>query len=99
MRAWLLDDIKGPASLRLGEVEDPSPAGDEVVVDLKVAGLNHLECCHVWLAGPEFLSHILGADCAGVVAVVGEAVRIVCAVDEVISILRFRCPVRCLPAG
>ena len=75
MRAWLLDDIKGPASLRLGEVDDPTPGFDEVVVDIKMAGLNHLD---VWvthgLPAPESFPHIPGSDGAGIVAAVGEAV-------------------------
>lgn len=85
MRAWLLDDIKGPGSLRLGEVEDPAPASDEVVVDLKVAGLNHLDVFVTYgLPAPKSFPHILGADGAGVVAEVGEAVSDWQPGDEVI---------------
>ncbi len=75
MRAWLLDDIKGPESLRLGEVEDPTPANDEVVVDLKVSGLNHLDVFVTHgLPAPKSFPHIPGADGAGVIAAVGDAV-------------------------
>jgi NADPH:quinone reductase-like Zn-dependent oxidoreductase len=85
MRAWLLDDVKGPGSLRLGEVDDPTPARDEVVVDIKVAGLNHLD---VWvthgLPAPKSFPHIPGADGAGVVTEVGEAVSDWKPGDEVI---------------
>ena len=85
MRAWLLDDIKGPGSLRLGEVDDPMPGPDEVVVDIKVAGLNHLD---VWvthgLPAPESFPHIPGSDGAGIVTAVGEAVSDWKVGDEVI---------------
>ena len=85
MRAWLLDDIKGPGSLRLGEIDDPIPGSDEVVIDIKVAGLNHLD---VWvshgLPAPESFPHIPGSDGAGIVSAVGEAVSDWRVGDEVI---------------
>ena len=75
MRAWLLDDIKGPGSLRLGEVEDPEPGSDKVVVDLRVAGLNHLDLFVTYgLPAPKAFPHIPGADGAGVISAVGGAV-------------------------
>ena len=85
MRAWLLDDIKGPGALRLGEVPDPVPGLGEVVVDLRVSGLNHLDVfvTHGLPAPPSF-PHILGADGAGVVSAVGEAVSEWAPGDEVV---------------
>ncbi len=75
MRAWLLDDTNGPGSLRLGEVDDPRPGPDEVVVDIKVAGLNHLDVFVTHgLPAPKSFPHIPGADGAGIVSAVGEAV-------------------------
>jgi len=85
MRAWLLDDIKGPESLRQGEVDDPVPGPDEVVVDVKVAGLNHLDVFVTHgLPAPKSFPHIPGADGAGVVAAVGEGVSVWKPGDEVI---------------
>jgi NADPH:quinone reductase-like Zn-dependent oxidoreductase len=85
MRAWLLDDIKGPESLRLGEVDDPVPGPEEVVVDIKVAGLNHLDVFVTHgLPAPKSFPHIPGADGAGVVAAVGEGVATWKPGDEVI---------------
>ena len=75
MRAWLLDDIKGPESLRLGEVADPVPGPGEVLVDLKMAGLNHLDLFVTnGLPAPKAFPHIPGADGAGVISAVGEEV-------------------------
>ena len=75
MRAWLLDDIQGPQSLRLGEVDDPIPEPDEVLVDIKVAGLNHLDVFVTYgLPAPKSFPHIPGADGAGIVSKVGEEV-------------------------
>jgi NADPH:quinone reductase-like Zn-dependent oxidoreductase len=85
MRAWLLDDIKGPDSLRLGEIDDPTPGPDEVVVDLRVAGLNHLDVFVTHgLPAPKSFPHILGADGAGLVTSVGESVSAWKPGDEVI---------------
>lgn len=99
MRAWLLDDIKGPGSLRLGEVDDPVPGPDQVVVDLKVAGLNHLDLFVTHgLPAPKVFPHIPGADGAGVISAVGESVADWGMGDEVIihpSISCGRCD-RCL---
>jgi NADPH:quinone reductase-like Zn-dependent oxidoreductase len=46
MRAIVLRKPGGPEHLTLEEVEDPTPAADEVVVRLKAAALNHRD---VWI--------------------------------------------------
>src|SRR5688572_13674289 len=85
MRAWLLDDIQGPGSLRLGELEDPLPGPVEVVVDIKVAGLNHLDLFLTHgLPAPKAFPHIPGADGAGVITAIGDAVSEWRPGDEVI---------------
>ncbi|MGH8927582.1 MAG: zinc-binding dehydrogenase, partial [Acidimicrobiia bacterium] len=85
MRAWLLDDTNGPGSLRLGEVDDPRPGRDQAVVDIKVAGLNHLDVFVTHgLPAPKSLPHILGADGAGIVSAVGDGVSNWRPGDEVI---------------
>ncbi|PSP99497.1 alcohol dehydrogenase [Halobacteriales archaeon QS_5_70_17] len=62
--------------LEYAEFEDPSPDDDEVLVDVKAAGLNHLD---VWtrrgLPGVDLeMPHVPGSDAAGVVTEVGEGV-------------------------
>ncbi|MGH8923972.1 MAG: zinc-binding dehydrogenase [Acidimicrobiia bacterium] len=75
MRAWLLDDTTGTDALRLDDVPTPPPGPGQARVRLKVAGLNHLD---VWvskgLPKPKSLPHILGADGAGIIEIVGPHV-------------------------
>ncbi|HSL27177.1 MAG TPA: zinc-binding dehydrogenase, partial [Acidimicrobiia bacterium] len=85
MRAWLLDAIDGPSSLRLADIGEPRPGEGEAIVNLKVVGLNHLD---VWvthgLPAPPSFPHILGADGAGIVGEVGAGVTEWVRGDEVI---------------
>jgi NADPH:quinone reductase-like Zn-dependent oxidoreductase len=85
MRAWLLHDSTGPEAFRLAEVADPTPGPGEVVIDLKVVGLNHLD---LWVSygrpKPPGYPHIVGADGAGVIAALGEGVGGWAVGDEVI---------------
>ncbi|MBW3592761.1 MAG: zinc-binding dehydrogenase [Actinobacteria bacterium] len=74
MKAIRIHEDGGPDVLRLDEVDDPEPADDEVLVRLHAASLNHLD---LWLrrglpSVPK--PRILGADGAGVVEALGEAV-------------------------
>ena len=74
MKAIRIHEEGGPEVLRLDEVDDPRPGPGEVLVRLRAASLNHLDC---WLrqglpSVPK--PRILGADGAGVVAGLGEGV-------------------------
>ena len=40
MQAWLMDDYKGIAGLRLADAPDPAPQPDEVILEVHYAGLN-----------------------------------------------------------
>lgn len=76
MKAWLIDGYNGIASLRLGEVPDPIPASDEVVLRVKFAALNPAD---YYLADGQYpakpiFPHILGRDAVGVIEAVGEGV-------------------------
>jgi len=67
-------------------VSQPKPRAGEVVVEVRAAGLNHLD---IWVRkgrkGVELsMPHILGSDAAGVVAAVGPDVADVRVGDEVI---------------
>ena len=75
MKAVRIHEDGGPEILRYEDVDDPSPAAGEVLVELRAAGLNHLD---IWVrkglpSVPK--PRILGADGAGVVAAVGEGVE------------------------
>jgi len=72
--------------LRIEEIPEPKFADDEVVLEVRSAGLNHLD---IWVrkgpggAGPSE-PHILGSDAAGVVIAAGSRVAGVDIGDEVI---------------
>ena len=40
MRAWLMDSYHGVEQLRLGEVPDPQPGPNDVLLNVQFAGLN-----------------------------------------------------------
>lgn len=75
MKAVRIHDDGGPEVLRYEDVVDPTAGPGEVLVELRAAGLNHLD---VWVrkglpSVPK--PRILGADGAGVVAAVGDGVE------------------------
>ena len=75
MKAVRIHEDGGPDVLRYEDVDDPTPGAGEVLVDLRAAGLNHLD---IWVrkglpSVPK--PRILGADGAGVVAALGEGVE------------------------
>jgi NADPH2:quinone reductase len=74
VKAVRIHEDGGPDVLRYEDVGDPAPAPGEVLVELRAAGLNHLD---VWVrkglpSVPK--PRILGADGAGIVAALGEGV-------------------------
>ena len=75
MKAVRIHEDGGPGVLRYEEIADPEPAHGEVLVELRAAGLNHLD---VWVrkglpSVPK--PRILGADGAGIVAALGDGVE------------------------
>ena len=75
MRAVLFDEFGG--QLRVGEVADPSPAVDGVVVEVHAAGVCRSDW-HGWQghdADIAVLPHVPGHELAGVVCAVGNDVR------------------------
>ena len=83
MRAWAVE-AGTPTPVAI-DVPEPAIGPDEVRVELKASGLNHLD---VWVArgmpAPPAYPHVLGADGAGVVVEVGDHVSGVAPGDEVI---------------
>src|SRR6516164_9168127 len=77
MRAWLMDSYKGVEQLRLGEVTDPQPGPEEVLLKVRFAALNPADAFlaqAMYPARPP-LPHVLGRDGAGDVLAVGPRVR------------------------
>ena len=66
----------GPEVLRLAERPDPEPGVDEIVVDVAAAGVNRADLLQRrgHYAPPAGASDILGLECSGVVAEVGDGV-------------------------
>lgn len=76
MKAMFLTGHGGPDMLRLGEAKDPTPAPDEIVVDVHAASVNAADY-KVRLGGQGHsvrFPHILGRDFSGVVAATGAEV-------------------------
>jgi NADPH:quinone reductase len=89
MRAWLMDSYDGVGNLRLGEVADPRPGRDQVLLRMRFAGLNPADAFlaqKMYPARPP-LPHILGRDGVGDVATVGPGVDNV-RVGETVGVLR-----------
>jgi len=89
MRAWLMESYDGIERLRLGEVSDPRPGPDDVLLDVRFAGLNPADA---FLASGMYpakpcLPHILGRDGVGEVAAIGTGVHDV-RPGETVGILR-----------
>ncbi len=75
MKAVRIHEDGGPEVIRYEDVADPEPRAGEVLVELRAAGLNHLD---VWIrkglpSVPK--PRILGADGAGIVSALGEGVE------------------------
>ncbi|PSP80227.1 alcohol dehydrogenase [Halobacteriales archaeon QS_1_68_20] len=76
MKAVTFIDHGGTEVVRYGDVPDPGPDDDEVLVDVKAGALNHLD---VWtrkgLPGVDLeMPHVPGSDAAGIVREVGPDV-------------------------
>ena len=86
MKAVVFERCGGPEVLELREVPDPRPRADEVLVQVKACGINHLDLwVRAGLRGLELeMPHILGSDVVGVALEVGAAVRHVKAGERVL---------------
>lgn len=86
MKAVVFERFGGPEVLDLRDVVDPRPAPDEVLVEVKACGINHLD---LWvrqgLRGLDIeMPHILGNDVVGLAREVGAVVRHVKPGDRVL---------------
>jgi NADPH2:quinone reductase len=76
MRAVICESFTGIEALRLGELANPRPGADQVLVDVHAASVNFMECLMVagkYQKRPP-TPFVPGSDAAGVVAAVGDAV-------------------------
>ena len=90
MKAWLLDNMgDGIDKLHVGELPEPEPRENEVVLDVRFAGLNPADryvAENLYPAKPT-LPHVLGRDGMGVVSAVGPGVKAI-SVGEKMLLLR-----------
>ncbi len=92
MKAIALTEYGDPDVLSLTDIEDPTPAPDTVVVEVRAAGVNPVDhkivAGHLQGAFPHYLPLVPGWDVAGVVRAVGPAVQEFSEGDEVVGYAR-----------
>jgi NADPH:quinone reductase len=75
MKAVLLDAPGPPSSLRIGELKDPVPASDEVLVRVHATSLNPVDFKVAAIGSDRWrYPHVLGVDAAGVIDRAGHNV-------------------------
>lgn len=89
MRAVVADGAGGPEVLSIGERPDPQARPGEVVLDVAAAGLNRADLLQRqgFYPPPPGASDILGMECSGAVAAVGEGVTGWAVGDEACALL------------
>ena len=90
MDAVTLDDFGGPEVLRWARVDDPPPPGPgEVLIDVAAAGVDRADLMQRkgFYPPPAGARDIIGLDCTGVIATVGEGVDGVRPGDRVCALL------------
>ena len=77
MKAILIDKPGNEDVLRLGDVADPVPGPADLLIDVKFAGVNRADLMQRqgFYPPPPGASPILGLECAGVVAGIGNKVE------------------------
>jgi putative PIG3 family NAD(P)H quinone oxidoreductase len=79
MRAVTFDAPGGPEVLQLNEVADPpAPGAGEVLIDVAASAVNRADLLQRagFYAPPPGASEIIGMECSGTVAAVGDGVRL-----------------------
>ena len=73
MRAVLCSAFTGPEDLRIGEIEEPKPASDEILIDVHAASVSFMD--HLLVSGRYQMRpstpFVPGTEAAGVVIAVG----------------------------
>jgi putative PIG3 family NAD(P)H quinone oxidoreductase len=89
MRAVIASEPGGPEVLTVTELPDPEPGPDEVVVDVAATAVNRADTLQRQgkYPPPPGASDVLGLECSGTVAAVGEGVEAWQVGDEVCALL------------
>jgi NADPH2:quinone reductase len=77
MRAILCSSFTGPGDLRIGEIDTPKPAADEILIDVHAASVSYMD--YLMASGgyqmrPP-LPYAPGTDAAGIVVAIGDKVE------------------------
>lgn len=78
MRAALITQPGGPEVLRIDEIEQPTPQGDEVLVKVRAAGLNRADLSQRlgrYPAPPDVRQDVPGLEFVGMIAALGPKVE------------------------
>lgn len=89
MRAVIADGKGGPDILSVGELPDPVPAPGEVVVDVVATAVNRADLLQRqgFYPPPPGASDVIGLECSGTVAALGEGVTTWSVGDQVCALL------------
>lgn len=89
MRAVIADGAGGPEVLSVAELPDPEPGPGEVVLEVAAAALNRADLLQRqgFYPPPPGASDVLGMECSGTVAAVGEGVTGWSVGDEACALL------------
>ena len=89
MRAVVTTEPGGPEVLTIGEVADPRPAAGEVVVEVVATAVNRADTLQRrgFYAPPPGATDVIGLECSGRIAELGEGVEGWTVGDEVCALL------------
>ena len=89
MRAVVTTEPGGPEVLTIGEVDDPRPAAGEVVIDVVATAVNRADTLQRrgFYAPPPGATDVIGLECSGRIAELGEGVEGWTVGDEVCALL------------
>ncbi|MGH4010067.1 MAG: NAD(P)H-quinone oxidoreductase [Pseudonocardiaceae bacterium] len=89
MRAITITEYGGPEGLRISEQPDPRPGPGEILIDVAATAVNRADLMQRQgrYPPPPGASEILGLECAGTVAELGEGVSGFAVGDEVCALL------------
>ena len=89
MRAVVSTGDGGPEVLSVGEVEDPRPGAGEVLLDVVATAVNRADTLQRmgFYPPPPGASEVIGLECSGRIAELGEGVEGWAVGDEVCALL------------
>src|SRR4051794_15883539 len=89
MRAVVCDGAGGPEVMSVGQIPDPVPAADEVLIDVAAAGLNRADLAQRQglYPPPPGAPGTLGLECSGTISAVGPGVTEWAVGDQVCALL------------